>query len=234
MHCSNPNCNHEIPDDSLFCPDCGTKIVLPTKSHSEESKRVSDGDLNSQISLLFSQPMRFAAISIMPFENISDEDAYGLYKQLSSAYRNIHDDAVHHIIGTNGPLFQDSRTFLRHSDKVFRIFSNIEFLVWEHGDYSNETMDKWTIYDDGVATEAQMKRDLYGISKSFYMYGPTSQLKELFIEMLQTYELKQFCLEKKDNSIYSSNYRVPHPIRIALEATEDKEMSRLIIYLNER
>lgn len=26
MKCTNPNCGHEIPDDSKFCPDCGNRV----------------------------------------------------------------------------------------------------------------------------------------------------------------------------------------------------------------
>lgn len=30
MKCTNPNCGHEIPDDSKFCPDCGNRVCRIT------------------------------------------------------------------------------------------------------------------------------------------------------------------------------------------------------------
>lgn len=234
MRCNNPNCNHEIPDDSMFCPDCGTQIIRSAISRLDTFQCSSNCDFNAQLSELFSQPMKFATVSIMPFDKIQFENAYALYKQLSSVFIGIRDDAVNHIIGSNGPLFQDSRLFLRHSGIVFRVFSHIEFFVWKHGDYSNEAIDKWTLYDDGNASETQMRRDLYGISKSFCIYGQTAQLRNLLNDIIQADVMRQFKLERKTVATYSSKDSAYQPIRIALEPTEEYDMSRLILYLNER
>ncbi len=234
MRCNNPNCNHEIPDDSVFCPDCGTQIVHSATPRLDTSQRSSNCDLNKSLFELFFLPMKFATVSIMPFDRIPFEDAYALYKHLYGAYMETNDDTVSRIIGLKGPLFQDSRCFLRHSSLILRVFSHIEFFVWKPADHSDETLDKWFLYHEGNASEAQMRRDLYGIRKSFYIYGQTAQLKTLLKDIIQADVMQQFKLEMKTEATYSSKDSAYLPIRIALASTEEYNRSQLIIYLNER
>lgn len=53
MRCNNPNCKHDIPDDSIFCPDCGQKqeeTPIPdnrkddNRENSENQPSPSDND----------------------------------------------------------------------------------------------------------------------------------------------------------------------------------------------
>lgn len=57
MKCTNPNCGHEIPDDSKFCPDCGVEVQNTIEiSHLDNNHNVKVEDeisTNSELSFLF-------------------------------------------------------------------------------------------------------------------------------------------------------------------------------------